>query len=140
MEAGSELVDEGESVTQTVDSESPEPVMAAPEVAESEVAEPEVAESEVAEPEMVEHEVASGPVSGPIYSWIVASFTSRSEADRRVDLLRDSGFDANVYEATVRGQSAYRVGVGRFESAATAWRSQDTIPPEVADAWITRVK
>jgi N-acetylmuramoyl-L-alanine amidase len=88
----------------------------------------------------VEQEVAAGPVSGPLYSWIVGSFTSKSEADRRVDLLRDSGFDADVYEATVRGQPAYRVGIGRFESEASAWSSHNTIPPEAADAWITRVK
>ncbi|HUF10662.1 MAG TPA: SPOR domain-containing protein [Rhodothermales bacterium] len=125
MESEAELLSVESPGSQVIDSESSGP----------EVAEPEVAESEVAE-----QEVASGPVSGPIYSWIVASFTSKSEADGRVNLLRDSGFDADVYEATVRGKPAYRVGVGRFESEASALRSHTTIPPEAADAWITRVK
>jgi len=135
METEPELLSEESPGSQAIDSESSEP-----EITEPEITEPEVAESEVAESEVAEHEVASGPVSGPIYSWIVASFTSKSEADRRADLLRDSGFDADVYEATVRGEPAYRVGVGRFDSEAGALRGHTTIPPEAADAWITRVK
>lgn len=102
-----------------------------------EVATPEP-EPEPAEPPVTAPAAAN---SGPLYAWIVASFPNESEAAARVERLRSGGFNANVYEATVRGQPAYRVGVGQFSSEGDARRNRDDdVPPESTDAWLTRVR
>ncbi len=77
--------------------------------------------------------------TGSTFAWIVGSYPSRSEADARVETLRAAGFDAQVYEATVKGRAAFRVGVGRFDSEASALNGRNAVPAEITDAWITRV-
>jgi len=79
------------------------------------------------------------PAAGATYVWIVGSYPSRSEADARVETLRAASFDAQVYEATVRGRAVFRVGVGRFDSEASALNSRGVVPAEVKDAWVRRV-
>ncbi|MGA7304603.1 MAG: SPOR domain-containing protein [Rhodothermales bacterium] len=104
-----------------------EPVAVQPEAAKSETSTPETASSPPAMP------------SGSVYAWIVASYPSRSEAENRSEKLRGAGLEAIVYEATVRGQPAFRVGIGTYGSEADALNNHDIVPPEAPDAWITRV-
>lgn len=102
--------------------------------------EPAAAESEPAAVEPERTPAPDGPQAGPVYAWIVASYPSQAEAGNRRDELVNSGLDASVYEATVHGQPAYRVGVGQFGSEADALKNHEVVPPNTPDAWITRVK
>jgi cell division septation protein DedD len=101
------------------------------------VTEPEVAAEP--EPAPVAAEESRPPATGSAYSWIVASYPSRDEAQHRVEALVESGYRAQVYEATVSGRPAFRVGIGRFVSEAEALRQRERVPPESTDAWVTRV-
>ena len=77
--------------------------------------------------------------AGPIYAWIVASSPSEAEAQAHVDGLTESGFDARIYRATVRGALAFRVGVGQFASEIDALNNRALVP-EAEGAWVTKVK
>lgn len=65
---------------------------------------------------------ASLPIQDTIKKWSVqiSAVPAKTAADALMQRLKDNGYDSYVVKAEVKGQSYYRVRVGRFDTQADA--------------------
>jgi septal ring-binding cell division protein DamX len=87
-------------------------------------------------------EVATVPPAGTgNYTVQVYSSPSKAEAEKVVQRLSSSGFDAYVAEGFVKGRTWYRVRVGRFPSSADAQAIAERLRSiNENGVWITKVE
>lgn len=69
-----------------------------------------------------EGEPAAAPTPRSQQGWtlVVASVDNREVAERQAQSYRADGLDAAVFEASVKGRTMYRVGIGRYANADEA--------------------
>lgn len=75
------------------------------------------------------------------YAWVVASFPTREEAQRELGRYQSAGARGEVFVARVRGQTFYRVAIGRYQSAARATANRNELPSFAPrDAWVRNIR
>ncbi|MEK7250429.1 MAG: SPOR domain-containing protein, partial [Bacteroidota bacterium] len=93
-------------------------------------------------PSLEKKEVATTPPAGTgNYTVQVSSWPTRSDADRVVNRLSKSGFDAYVAEGFVKGRKWFRVRVGRYATSADAQAAATKLMSVNENGvWITKVE